>query len=464
MPLARGWKVLLCTSIAVYLVSLDVTIVNIAFPALLEEFEGTSRAGMSWVLSGYSIAFAASLLTAGRIADRVGRRRIFFVGLAVFIGASAACGLAPTAGLLVAARVVQAVGGALILPASLALVLPEFPVERRSAAIGIWGAVGGLAAATGPLLGSVLIEHVGWRAIFFVNAPAGLAAWLAGRRLLVESRDPDATGMPDVLGAVLGVSSVGFLCLGIIQGDDWGYGDPRVTGSFAAAAVLLPLFLLRCGRSRSPVLDLGLFRRRFFSVGNGATFLFSTGFFAMIFVNVQFLTGVWGYSLVAAGLAFTPGPLTAAVVAGPAGRMADRIGHRWVIAPGAGLFAVSTWWLLAMAGPEAAYWGLWFPSSVVMGAGVGLTISTLGSASNAYLPPQRFAMGSAFNATARQVGAALGVAVAVALLDGTLAGFDRAWLFIAGTGLASGAVMIGLYRRPVADVEVPLTVEQVATA
>ena len=462
MALARGWKVLLCTSIAVYLVSLDVTIVNIAFPAMLADFEGTSRASLSWVLSGYNIAFAASLLTAGRIADRVGRRRIFYTGLLVFLVGSALCGIAPTAGLLVAGRVVQAVGGALVLPASLALVLPEFPVERRSAAIGIQGAIGGLAAATGPILGSVLVEHADWRWVFFVNGPLGLAAWVFGRRLLVESKDPAAGGIPDVLGAVLGVASVGFLCLGIVQGDDWGYGDGRIVGSFAAAAVLLPAFLLRCRRSRNPVLDLSLFGHRFFAVGNASSFLFSMAFFAMIFTNVQFMTGVWGYSILSAGMAFVPGPLTAAIVAGPAGRMADRVGPRGVIAPGAALYAIGTLGLIAFAGPEPEYWALWFPMSIVMGAGIGLTISTLGSASNAYLPPNRFAMGSAFNATSRQVGAALGVALVVALLDDTFAGFERVWWFITAGGLAAGLVMVALYRRPVADVQVPIDPEVVA--
>lgn len=174
--MARGWKVLLVTSVGVYLVALDVTIVNIAFPAIAADFAGTSRGALSWILSGYSIAFAASLLTAGRIADRVGRRRIFYTGIAIFSAASALAGLAPSVGLLVAARVIQAVGGALIVPSALALVMPEFPLERRSAAIGVWGAVGGIAAATGPSLGSLLTDSIGWRAIFFVNIPACLIA------------------------------------------------------------------------------------------------------------------------------------------------------------------------------------------------------------------------------------------------------------------------------------------------
>ncbi len=456
MALARGWKVLLVTSVAVYLVSLDVTVVNIAFRAIEADFTDTNRATLSWVLSGYNVAFAAALLTAGRLADLFGRRRVFYVGLAVFTVGSALCGLAPNAEALIAARVFQALGGALILPSSLALVLPEFPPERRSAAIGIWGAVGGVAAATGPSLGSLLVDQVDWRAVFFVNTPLCLAAWVFGRKLLVESRDPGARRLPDVVGALLGAVAVGLLTLAIVKGDEWGYADTRTLGALAAAAVLIPLFVLRCARTPSPVLDLGLFRLRFFSVANAASFLFSVGFFAMIFVNTQFLVGVWGYSILKAGMAFTPGPLCAAAVAGPAGRLADRYGHRVVIVPGAVLFAAALVWLVVGAGPEPAYWSVFFPSSVVLGIGVGLAIATLGSAANAFLPPARFGMGSAFNATCRQVGAALGIAVVVTLLGDPgsadpAAAFDRSWLFLSAAALAGGAVMLALYRRPVAQ-------------
>jgi len=201
------------------------------------------------------------------------------------------------------------------------------------------------------------------------------------------------------------------------------------------------------------VLDLGLLRHRFFSVANAATLLFSVGFFAMIFVNSQFLIGVWGYSIQGAGLAFTPGPLLAAVFAGPAGRMADRYGHRVVVVPGTILFSLGIVWLIAFVGTEPAYWSVFFPSSALVGVGVGLAVATIGSASNAFLPPNRFGMGSAFNATCRQVGAALGIATVVALLgepapDEALAAFDRAWTFLAVAGLAAGAVMLALYRRP----------------
>ena len=441
------------TAVGVYLVSLDVTVVNVAFPAMAAEFAGTSRNTLSWTLSGYNIAFAAALLSSGRLADRFGRRRMFYLGITVFTTASMACGLAPNAGLLIAARVLQALGGALVIPSSLALVLPEFPPNRRSAAIGISGAVGGIAAATGPSLGSVLVQGVSWRAVFFINVPMCIGAWLFGRSLLRESRDPNATGWPDVLGGVLASGSVGLLALAIVQGDEWGYDDPTIVGALVGFVVLLPLFLLRCARRPDPVLDLSLLRERYFSVANSAAFLFSLGFFAMLFVNIQFTTGVWGYSIVGAGLAATPGPLCAAMASGPAGRLADRYGHRVVIVPGTVLFAAGILGLVLFVSPEPDYWAVLFPANVLTGFGVGFTIATLGSAANAFLPPHRFAMGSAFNATCRQIGAALGIAVAVAVLGrpGTrdfVASFDTAWLFIALTALAAGALVLFAYRRP----------------
>ncbi len=310
-----------------------------------------------------------------------------------------------------------------------------------------------MAAATGPSLGSLLVQSVSWRAVFFINVPLVVGAWVFGRSLLRESRDPNATGLPDVLGGVLGSASVGLLALAIVQGDDWGYTDPLIIGALVGAAVLLPLFLFRCARRSDPILDLSLLRQRYFATANGAGFLFALGFFAMLFVNIQYTTGVWGYSIIGAGLAATPGPLCAAMAAGPAGRLADRYGHRVVIVPGTLLFATGILGLVFFIGREPNYWTVLFPANVLTGFGVGFTISTLGSAANVYLPPTRFAMGSAFNATCRQIGAALGIAVAVAILgrpDGPdfAASFDRAWSFIAAMALLSGLVILTLYRRP----------------
>lgn len=449
MPLSRGWKVLAVASIAVFLVSLDVTIVNIALPEIVEDFRSDPRA-LSWTLSGYNIAFAACLLTSGRLADRFGRRRVFFTGIWTFTAASALCALAPNAGTLVAARLVQALGGALIMPASLALVLPEFPVERRSAAIGVWGAVGGLSAATGPILGSLLIDTIGWRGLFVVNAPVCLIAYLFGRRLLVESRDPDAQGLPDIGGALLAMSSVALLVLGIVEGQRWEWSSLRTVGVFTVGVVLLAAFVARCARTADPVLDLSLFGERFFTVANASALLFSAGFFGMFYVNVRFLTEVWHYSVAGSGIAFAPGPFVSALVAAPAGRLADRYGHRVVVVPGALLFALGVGMIVAIVPDRPDYWRTYFPAFVVAGLGVGLTISTIGAASNAFLPATRFAMGGAVNATLRQIGSALGVAIVVAVVGDriTPAGADRAFTFVGIAALLSGLLMWTLYQPP----------------
>jgi EmrB/QacA subfamily drug resistance transporter len=464
--MSRGIKVLLVTSIGVYLVALDVSILNVAFRNLVADFGPQNRTLLTWVFSGYNIAFAAALMTAGRAADRFGRKRAFLTGLLVFVVGSIGCGLAPSAGFLVGARVVQALGGALIMPSSLALVLPEFPLAKRSAAIGIWGAVGGIAAATGPTIGGLLVDASSWRLVFFVNIPLSLLAFGVGVRLLRETRDESATGVPDILGALLATAGVGLLTLAIVQGEEWGWSSARILGSQVASVVLLTAFVAQCRRHRAPVLDLALLRLRFFTAANLATFFFSLGFFAMFFTNIQYLQGVWDYSVIRSGLAMTPGPAMAALFAAPAGRLAHRYGHRRVIGPGAGLFALGIILLALLADTSPAYLTVYLPVMLITGTGVGLTISTLSSASNAYLPGNRFAMGSAFNTTCRQVGAALGIAIVTALRTSAsetevMEGFRWSWYFIAATtGLAAVAMFL-VFRKPsAADVAAANTAER----
>jgi len=448
---ARAWRVLAVTSLGVFIVLLDTTIVNVAFPAISAAFPSTTRAALSWVPNAYTIVFAALLLAAGAAADLAGRRRVFLTGLAVFAAASAACGLAPNLAVLVAGRALQAVGAALLVPASLALLLAAFPRSRRSLAVGLWGAIGAVAAAAGPLGGALAVETVGWRWIFLANLPVCALAIAAGRRLLRESSDPQAGGLPDLFGATLVIAAIALAALGIVQGPDWGWTSRPVTGSLTAAAALAALFVLRTRRVARPAVDLTLCRVRSFSVANLAILLFATAFSATVPGSLLFLTGVWHWSVLAATAAILPA-VAAALVAAPAGRLADRVGHAVVIAPGALLFAAGQLWWATQVGPSPAYVRQWLPGLLLGGLGIGLALPTLGSAAAARLPAARFAVGSAVIGTARQLGAVLGVGMLLVVL-GTpspaqaAAAFDRTWTAIGAVALAAAITSLAL-RRP----------------
>src|SRR4051812_36410071 len=446
--LDRRWQVLLVTSAAMFMAFLDVTIVNVAFPSIRAEFPETSLAGLSWVLNAYNIVFAALLVPAGRLADLVGRRRVFFWGLALFLIASAGCGLAWSAEALVAARVVQAAGGALLVPTSLGLLLPEFPLERRATATALWGATGGVAAATGPSLGGVLIEWTDWRLVFFVNLLIGAAVIVPARRLLREYRDPDRGAVPDALGVVLLAGGVAALALAIVEAPDWGWGSDRVVAAFTVAALALGGFVWRSAVHPHPVVELGLFRIRSFAAACVGVGIFSLGFYALLLSNILFLTGVWHYSILKAGFAVTPGPLMAAVSSAAAGRIADRFGQRVVAAPGGLVFALGCLVFLTGLGTDHAYLAVYLPATLLTGTGVGLSFAGFSSAAVAGLPPARFATGSAIASCFRQLGAVLGISVLIALVGSTpgLAEFHRAYWSMAVTGLTAGAIAVSLRR------------------
>ncbi|HWV85657.1 MAG TPA: DHA2 family efflux MFS transporter permease subunit [Capillimicrobium sp.] len=430
----RRWKVLAVVSIAVFMAGLDLFIVNIAFPAIGDDFDGASTAALTWVLNAYAIVFAALLVPAGRFADRVGRRRGFLAGGALFVAGSALCGAAPTLEVLIGARVVQAAGAALLLPTSLALLLPEFPPHLRPVAIAIWSAVGGLAAAFGPPLGGVLVE-AGWRWVFLVNVPIGAAALVAAARLLRESRDR-TQAVPDLVGTALLAGSVGLLALGLVQAPEWGWGAPATIASLAAAVAGTALFWVRCGRHAAPVVDLSMLRVRSFAMAGVASLAFNAAFAAMLLSSVLYLTQVWGASILGAGLALTPGPLTAALLAVPAGRLAVKLGPRNVAAAGGVLFAAGSLWWIWRAGPDAAYAATLLPGMLLTGAGVGLTFAPLASAATAELPPARFATGVGVYTMTRQIGAVLGVALLVAVVGAPI-DWDAGWAFMAATALVA---------------------------
>ena len=449
---AHAWRTMAVSAAGVFVVFLDTTVVNIAFPALSADFPDVSRAGLSWVLNAYAVVFGALLVTSGRLADARGRKRTFLGGLVLFALASALCGVAPSVPALVAARGLQAVGAALLVPASLALLLPEFPASRRASAVGLWGAAGAVAAASGPVLGALLVEGPGWRWVFLVNLPFCALAVLVGRRVLRESTGSAPDGArPDALGVVLVTAVFGLLSLGLVQGEGWGWGSARVVAAFVVAAVLVPLLVLRALAHPSPVLPVRLFRVRSFSLATAGTVLFAAAFFSTILCNVLFLTGVWQYSVLRTAVAVLPSPLLAAATAPIAGRLADRYGFRVVVVPGALSMVAGLTWLATRTTSEPAYVTGFLPGSVLLGLAIGFAFSALGAAGAQALPPQQFGAGSAVSATARQLGAVLGVAVLVAVLGepgpaDALAAFHRAWGTSAVAAAGCAAVGLGLRR------------------
>ncbi len=264
----RRTAALLVACAGSYLAFLDTTIVNTSFPDIAGWFPEAGRAELSWILDAYFIVLAALLVPAGGLADRLGRKRVFLAGLLAFVVTSVGCALAPSWEALVAARVLQGAAAAVLAPASLALVLPEFPPARRATAVGIWGAAAALAAASGPPLGGVLVEVADWRWIFLVNLPLGLAAYLVGRRVLRESRDEQATGLPDLPGAAVSALALGLLALGIVEGESWGWTSAGVLGSLGGAALLLVVLARRCVTHPRPIVDPALMRIASFRRGS----------------------------------------------------------------------------------------------------------------------------------------------------------------------------------------------------
>ena len=410
------WAVFLVASIAVFLVSMDGTVLFAAFAALRNGFPQSTAADLSWVLNAYTVVYAALLVPAGRFADGLGHKRVFQLGLLLFLAASAACGAAPTVSVLVAARVLQAVGAALLTPASLALVLGAFPSDRRAIVVSLWGAVGGLAAALGPSLGAAVVEALGWRWAFFLNLPLGLIAWWRGRSRLTEWRDAKGDASLDGVGIGLLITSVGALAYGIVEADGLGWRSQSVLGALAGGLLLLAAFVVWARRRPNLAVDLTLFADRTYRYVNLATLAFGIAFSMMFFAMFFFLMQVWHYSLPQAGLAVSPGPSLVVPVAMVAGRIAARIGHRPLLVLGSLLYAAGGLWLYLRVGPSPDYLGVWLPGLLMTGTAVGMVLPSLSGAAVARLAPTRFGVGSAVNQAVRQMGSVLGVAATVAFV------------------------------------------------
>ena len=457
---AGPWSVLGIASLAAFMVFLDTQVLFVAFDDIGATFPTVSFATLSWTLSAYTIALAAALVPSGRMADRFGRRRTFLVGLVAFTLASALCAAASSPALLVAFRVVQALGAAALVPASLAIVLSVFPAPKVPVAVAIWGAIAALAAAVGPTAGALLVDAWSWRAVFLVNVPVGAVALWLGLRYLPESREETRLRFPDPVGIVLLAGALTLLALGIVQSDQWHWVSVRTIGALVLGVAVLGGFVVRTLDHPHPALDLTLFGARSFRWANIATAAFTIGFTAMFFGSIQFLTQVWHYDIVRAGLAMMPGPVVVMVLAPVFGRMAARVGQRALLVPGGLVYAASGAWFLWRVDVEPAYASHLLPGSLLAGLGVAMVIPHLTSAAVQGLPADTFGAGSAVNQAIRQLGATFGVALTVAMLGtvtplNVLDHFQRVWWMLLVCGVLTSFAALSLPRAPRATEVLP---------
>ncbi|NNE72654.1 MAG: DHA2 family efflux MFS transporter permease subunit [Acidimicrobiales bacterium] len=445
----EAWVALFVSTMVTFLVVIDISAVNVAFPSIREDLE-VSEAQLSWVISGYNITVGALLLMAGRLADSWGRRKVYLPGVAGFMVGSLLCGLAPSVELLIAARVVQAIGGAIVAAAGFAVVLPDFPPAKRSTAIGFAGAAGGLGAVTGPALGSILIDAFNWRAIFFLNVPICLLVLVLGPRLLRESSDPDATGRIDYIGVVIGTLAVGLLMFSIVQSEAWGISDARVIGLFIVGALLFPALVARSRRHPEPLIDLSLFQFQSFRSTNVGVTLYGFAFTAGFLVNSLVLQDLWGQSIRVTGAALVLPPVVAAIISPISGSVADRIGHRWVLGLGSTLCGIG-YLAYALILDEAPHvFDRFVPIGLIAGAGVGLTVATWSSAGISDIPPPKFGVAGATLNTTRQAAYALGISVCITLIASgasklDFAGYQRAWFWVAGCYFLSALAIVIMF-------------------
>jgi len=445
------WPVFWVASVAIFLVSLDTTMLYSVFGALRAGFPDASAADMSWVLNAYTVVYAAMLIPAGGLADTHGRKRVFLLGVALFIAASALCGLAGNVGWLIAARVLQAVGAALLTPASLSIVLAAFPQSRRAVTVSLWGAVGGFAAAVGPSLGSFIVQTVGWPWAFFINLPIGAMSLWWGASLLRESDRSSTRRRVDGVGMALIVVAVGAIALAIVEADSPSWTRAQLLGTFGTGVIALAAFVVWARRVREPLVDLGLFRHRTYSAVNAATLTFGIAFAMMFFAFFFFMGNVWHYSLARAGLAIAPGPLTVIPVAVLTGRLAARFGHRPFLIGGALLYAATALWFMLVPGDQPSYLLHWLPGLLMSGASVGLVLPSLSAAAVSRLPAQHYAVGSAVNQAIRQIGSVIGVAVIVLLLGHATvqrSDFDVVYALQIGLALLTAALCAMVNTRP----------------
>jgi EmrB/QacA subfamily drug resistance transporter len=433
MGIERKWWTLIAVSVATFMLLLDITVVNVALPSIREDL-GASFTDLQWVVDAYALTLAALVLTAGSLADRLGRRRLFAVGLGIFSLASALCALAPDPTFLNLARAVQGIGGAVMFAVSLALIAQEFPAGRqRGTAMGIYGATIGVAVAIGPLVGGALTDGLGWESIFYLNVPIGIAAIAITQLKLRESRDPNATRI-DWAGVASFSAALFMLVLALVRGNDEGWGSTLIVSLFAGSAALIAGFVAIERRVAEPMLPLGLFKRPSFTGVQLAAFAVSGSLFALFLYLTLYLQNYLGYSPFEAGLRYLPVTIASFIAAPIAGALLSRVPARLMMSGGLAIAGVG---LLLMSGVEASSeWTTLLGGFLVAGVGVGLLNPVIADVALSVVPKERSGMAAGINDTFRQVGVSVGIAVWGAVFVGR--GADKVAEIVAGTPAADG--------------------------
>jgi EmrB/QacA subfamily drug resistance transporter len=424
---SNPWLVLMVLTTGFFMILLDTTIVNVAIPAMSSNTRdglNTTLDQILWVLNAYILVYAVLLITAGRLGDLYGQRNLFAIGLFIFTGASALCGLSQNAGELIGARIVQGVGGALLTPQTLAILTTIFPPERRGAAFGIWGGVAGLATVAGPTIGGAIITYINWRWIFFINVPIGIAA-LAATFLIIPDLRPGRHHGWDFLGIILATAGLFAIIFGLIEGQRYNWGEiqsygvtiPEVIGGGVA---LLIIFIIWERFQSEPLMPLSLFKNRNFAVANWIAAAISFGMLSMFLPFTIYLQSVRGFSALVAGLTLAPMSLTSMVTAPFAGQMSDRIGGKYILMTGIALFTIGMGSIAFVAGPNST-WINFLAPAIVAGAGLGMTFAPMTTVAMRNIEPRVAGSASAVLNTIRQLGAAVGSAVIGAILQNQLA-------------------------------------------
>jgi EmrB/QacA subfamily drug resistance transporter len=404
----RKWWTLAAVAFGLFMIMLDNTVVNVALPSIQRAL-GIDRAELEWIVNAYALTFGVLLLTGGKLADLLGRRRIFIVGLVVFTASSLVCGLAGSAAVLIGARAVQAVGAALMNPATLSIITATFPARQRGTAIGIWAGVSAMALAIGPLVGGILTEKVDWSWIFFINVPIGVVGIVAARLFIDESRDTSREQRLDLPG--LFTSGIGLFSLtyALISTNHHAWTSAFVLSLFAIAFVSLLAFVLLELHQRVPMLDLRLFRNATFAGANTVMLLVGLSMFGIFFFNSLFIQNILGYSAIQTGATFLPMTVLIILVAPWAGRFSDRIGPRWLMTAGM-LLVTSSLLLFAQLDAGSTFWAI-LPGLLTGGFGMALAMTPTTAAAMGSVPVDKAGVGSAVINSMRQVGGSLGIAV-----------------------------------------------------